>query len=99
MPQTVIAGAIVSIPKTARLARIESAFCRRLVCINRSPSQQKERARQPAPFYFAVLMKWRLSTRYLMPEMAVTAATSQHRALEIRQTAMVSVGPARAAAK
>ena len=97
--------ATVSIPKTARLARIESAFCRRLVCINRSPSQQKERARQPAPFYFAVffyfavLMKWRLSTRYLMPEMAVTAATSQHRALEIRQTAMVSVGPARAAAK
>ena len=28
--------------------------------------------------YFAVLMKLRLSHRYLMPEMAVTAATTQH---------------------
>ena len=29
-------------------------------------------------FYFAVLIKLRLSHRYLMPEMAVTAATTQH---------------------
>ena len=37
-------------------------------------------------FYFAVLIKLRLSHRYLMPEMAVTAATSQHRAMEITTT-------------
>ena len=37
-------------------------------------------------FYFAVLIKLRLSHRYLMPEMAVTAATSQHRAIETTTT-------------
>ena len=37
-------------------------------------------------FYLAVLIKLRLSHRYLMPEMAVTAATSQHRAIETTTT-------------
>ena len=37
-------------------------------------------------FYFAVLIKLRLSHRYLMPEMAVTAATIQHRAIETTTT-------------
>ena len=34
-------------------------------------------------FYLAVLIKLRLSHRYLMPEMAVTAATSQHSTMEM----------------
>ena len=37
-------------------------------------------------FYLAVLIKLRLSHRYLMPEMAVAAATSQHRAMETTTT-------------
>ena len=37
-------------------------------------------------FYFAVLIKLRLSHRYLMPEMAVTAATIQHRAMDTTTT-------------
>lgn len=35
---------------------------------------------------FAVLIKLRLSHRYLMPEMAVTAATSQHSTMETAAT-------------
>ena len=44
-------------------------------------------------FYFAVLIKLRLSHRYLMPEMAVTAATSQHRAIETTTMETLSTVP------
>ena len=72
-------------------------------CVHAISSQQ-ERAGCSSPLphsgaLFCRVMKCRLSTRYLMPEMAVTAATSQHRTIPIRSTAPTSAGPARAAAK
>ena len=45
----------------------------------RSVAVPVRHGRHPAAhYYFAVLMKCRLSQRYFTPEMSVTAATTQH---------------------
>ena len=48
-------------------------------------------------FYFAVLIKLRLSHRYFAPEISVTAATSQHRPMLISETAPMASAGAKAA--
>ena len=96
----------------SRLQKMESNFCSLVVFMGRfygtpnggrkGKSGRNRPLSAPALYgwdYFAVLIKLRLSHRYLMPDRAVTRATSQQRTMLMVPTASGSLGPERAAAK